>query len=117
MAEEGAIYVSILAAKHLTRSHLREEGFLYSLGRDRDRAGIVAGWRGITLAARKQRAARKHTGLYKTSKPAPSYLLHPARLHPPPKGSARFPNSATHWGPSVQTQELMGDTSHSNHNR
>lgn len=32
-----------------------------------------------------------------------------------PKVSTNFQDSATHWGPSVQTCEPVGDISHSNH--
>lgn len=39
---------------------------------------------------------------YKTSTSFPIYVLSPA-VPPPLKGSMTLPNSATYWGPSVQT--------------
>lgn len=52
----------------------------------------------------------------KTQGSLPSNPLSLLRIHPP-KGCTMSPHSATSWGPTVQTLELVGDISHPNHNK
>lgn len=50
---------------------------------------------------------------YTTQGSLPSNPLSLLRIHP--KGCIMSPHSATSWGPTVQTLELVGDISHPNH--
>lgn len=103
------LFTSLVSViKYLTRGIFRKKYTPSWQGRLVGNRGRPAGC--TASIVRKQRAHRKWNRVIKPQ--VPPLITTSISKAPPPKHSTNNPNSATHWGPSVQTCEPIGAISH-----